>query len=293
MIDNQMTAAALLTASRWIALVMPVLTVAIAQAEENEPTKTQEPKISAREAVRQGNRFLEAGSPTKALIRYEEARGQQPDAYEIAFVEGLAHYDLKEFSQARGAFERATTSENDTLANDANYSLGTCDHVEAFQQEQDPKAAIGLLESALRRYQSVLERDPDHQAARDAIRKAATLRRRLRQQMQEQPQQQDSEQDQEGEQSEQKQDKQQQQDGEQDKDQESSDSQESFDEQQQSEQQEDQEQQRSEVDARQQEASREQAERKLRELMQAIKDRKKMRKPIAQPTPLKPVEKDW
>ena len=222
-----------------------------------------------------------------------------PDSRELAFVEGLARYDLQELDEAREAFGRAAGSRGDALAADAMYSLGTCDHAEALQHQSDPKRAVSLLESAMRRYHSVLANQPDNEYARDANLKAATMWRQLKELMQQQQQQQqseggeqeDSEAQDEGEQQEnedgQKEDQQSQsQDSEKQEDQQQSESD--------GDEQEDQKEQQEQSAAQKEEqVSREQAQRKLREMMQAIRDRKKARREQIKKVPIAPVDKDW
>ena len=47
------------------------------------------------------------------------------------------------------------------------------------------------------------------------------------------------------------------------------------------------------MEQQQEEVSREQAERKLREMMQALRERKERRRHPARLMPVRPVEKDW
>ena len=237
--------------------------------------------LSPRQAVREGNRLLIEGDSAAALEAYQLAEQLEPDAREIAFVKGLAHYELGEFDKAREAFQKAGALADDSLANDASYSSGTCDHLQALQSTDNPELALSLLESAMRRYHDVLAKEPNHEAARDANLKAATMWRRLKGQLQRrQQQQQDSgeeqqECDQEREDRQQRRRESPQQDN-----------------QQQQPQQHDEQQQESKLD-RQERLSREQAERRLREMMQAVRARKKARREEVQKFPASPVDKDW
>ncbi len=258
-------------------------------ADEPEQTEPKFVELDAPQAVREGNSRLTNGQPDKALEAYRYAEELEPDAREIAFVEGLAHYDLKEFDAAREAFRKAALG-NGPLADDALYSLGVSDHAEALANiEGDPKAALGLLESAMRRYHDVLARQPEHAAARDANFKAAHMWRQLKQQLEQQEQQQDQEQEPNDEDAEQQQQDQQQQ-GQDEKDQEQQQSDAS--EEPQDEQQQEQQQQQSQAE-KQEQVSREQAERRLREMMQAVRDRKKRRREHVPNVPIAPVDKYW
>jgi len=225
----------------------------------------------------------------------------------VAFGEGLAHFALKDIEKARTAFGEAALAKDKALVADALYSLATCDHVEALQEGQEPKSAIGKLESAMQQYHEVLSRTARPEAARDANTKAATMWRQLKQQMEQQKQQQQPQSD--GEKNEEEQDQQQNQDSQEEKkDEQQKNEQEQSSEkqqpqdsdqnkQQQAEQNESQEQEQQE--AKQQSAeekeqvSREQAERRLREMMQALNQRKKEKPQQVQRVVPVPVDKDW
>jgi len=282
-----------------ITLVAPLQ----AAADERESTATDLTDLNAHQAVREGNHRLIEGHPTTALEAYQHAEALEPDAREIAFVEGLAHYDLKEFDKAREAFRKAAAFASDSLADDALYSLGTSDHTEALENMDNPELALSLLENAMGRYHEVLGRQPKHTLARDANFKAASVWRELKQQLQQQPPQQQESCDQEQDSSDQEKEDQQPQ---QSKDEEQQDKQQQSQPSEQAEQQEEQEQSESaqqpeEQQQQQQQAqaqdqeqvSREQAQRKLREMMQALRDRKKMRRELVQKMPVTPVDKDW
>lgn len=268
---------------------------ALADDPKPEKTVTKSGTISAHQAVRLGNEQLNAGKPDQALEAYRQAKELEPEAREIGFVEGLAHFDLGAYEPARQAFRKAAGVEHDDLSADALYSLAATDHAEALAaMESAPQEALSQLESAMRRYHEVLNQRPEHRATRDANRRAASMWRRLKQQLQEQKQEnQDQNQDQNNEDQE-KQDQDQNQEGRQEEGEKQ--------EQQEGDQQEQQEQQSESDDqskdqqrqAQQQEqVSREQAERQLREMMQAVRDRKKERRELTRKVRLAPVEKDW
>lgn len=282
-----------------------ILTGTAVLADEPVSALPNLPDLSAREAVREGNRLLGDENPTAALEAYDHAEELRPEAREIAFAKGLAHYERKEFDQAREAFRKAAAWTNDSLADDARYSLGTCDHAEGLDNLNDPQLAMSLLESAMQRYHDVLAGQPEHTATRDANLKAASMWRELKRRLQEQQQQQDQDPNRDSEQNEQDSDEknQQQQQDENEQEQEDQPAQpqepnEQQEEQEQqadsAEQQEEQQEQQQASEAEQQEqASREQAERMLREMMQAQRERKKMRREPVRKIPVVPVDKDW
>ena len=267
-------------------------------------------KLDPYRAVHEGNQRLLNGDAATALDYYDHARKLKPDAREVDFVQGLGHYALEEYEDARQAFQRAAGGLNDSLANDALYSLGTAYHAEALSSKEDPQLALSHLESAMRQYHNVLANDPEHQAAQDANLKAATLWRNIKQVLEQQQQQQsDENQDQENEENEKKEDQEKkdqqpsdenkdpqgqdkQQENQENQDQNESDKQ---DQQQQSSENDKKEQEEKQQQAQakqQEEVSHEQAERKLREMMQALRERKKAKRQT-QRVPIQPVDKDW
>jgi Ca-activated chloride channel family protein len=262
--------------------------------------------LPAYKAVREGNRRLIDGHAASALEAYEYAKGLRPDALEIPFVEGLAHFTRKEYDQARDAFRKAAKAEAGRLAGDALYSIGTTYHAEAFENLQDPKLTIEKLENAMQRYRDVLADQPEHESARDANFKAASMRRQLlqmlEQQQQDQPQDQQCDQENQDQQDRQNQQPQEQNDQEQDQERQSQPSSESEEppEEQSSqspspdeEQEQQEEQPQVSPEEEEQRVSREQAERRLREMMQAIRDRQKLHRKEVQKIPVAPVDKDW
>lgn len=290
-----------------LGLAMIVPAAAQAPPEEAPPSKPIAQSLeglSARAAVRKGNTRLLKGYTVAALEAYAHAEKLRPEAPQIPFAQGLAHLAQKDFDAARDAFRAVAASDHERLANDALYSLGASYHLEAMENSENPEQAIEKLESAMTRYREVLASAPNHAAARESDYKAAAMRRQLKQLLEQQQQQQ--KQDQQGDQEEQEEDQQQsdqeRQDGDQQQDQEqqSSDQQQEEGDQQQEQQSGDESKEESEEEKKQQaqkseeeEISREQAERQLREMMQAIRERQKKRKPNVQKVPLPPVERDW
>lgn len=269
---------------------------------KSEPVAESFDDLSARAAVRKGNaRLLEGDSPS-ALNAYAHAKELRPEAPQIPFVQGLAHLAQRDFDAARDAFRVVAASDNKRLANDALYSLGASYHLEALENSENPEQAIDKLESAMARYREVLAGTPDHAAARESDYKAASMRRQLKQLLEQQQQeQQQQEQNEDGDQEDQDQ-----QPSDQDQQQSSDEQQQSSDEgqqeegdQEQQEQSGDESQEESEEDqqpaqmSEEEEISREQAERRLREMIQAIRERQKKRKNNVQKVPLPPVERDW
>lgn len=268
-----------------------VLLIATSLAWADDPKLTTDaPKgggLSAHQAVRLGNEHLSAGRPDQALKAYRQAKELEPQAREIGFVEGLAHFDLRAYEPARQAFRKAAGVEHDDLSADALYSLAATDHAEALaSMKSAPQEALSQLESAMRRYHEVLNQRPSHRTARVANRRAASMWRKLKQQLQQQEQQNQDQNQNEQDEDQEKQDQQNQEGGQQDQEQNDQQEQQQSESDEQSEDQQEQAQQQEQV-------SREQAERRLREMMQAVRERKKERREQTRKVRLAPVEKDW
>ncbi len=281
-----------------LAGVVTVLIGASVSAQEESPASLTQP-VTAPALVREGNRLLLDGKPSDALAAYDEAEQLQPDAREIAFVQGLGHYELGEFDQARAAFAEAAGTYSDDLADDALYGVGTCDHAEALTSTDDPQLALSKLESAMRTYHDVLARQPEHEFARDANFKAATVWRQIKQQLEQQQQEQkECDNPQEGEEGDEQQENQQspqsnEQDQSEEQEQQQSQQQEEGEQQEQQQASQAQEQGEDEPEKQQERVSREQAERRLREMAQAMRDRQKHRREEVQEVPVSRTEKDW
>lgn len=325
---------AALAMGAWFAVAAALHAQPASEPSADEIARNPAVTVDSRSApalVKEGNALLRNSKAAEALQLYDRARAKQPDSREVAFVEGLGHYQLGDYEKARAAFYEAATAESPSLANDALYSVATCDHAEALAAETDPKLAISKLESAMSTYQDVLARDPRHSAARESNLKAATMWRQIKQQLEQQEKQEcdnpseqqdqdkkDQEQEKESEQEQkqnqqdreqqEQQDQQQQAQSEKNQDKQQESQQQSSDQQEQPQQQQEQDQQSASADeqqtvqeqqqAAQQEmqeerVSREQAQRQLREMVQAMKDRAKQRREPAAPARVKPVDKDW
>lgn len=314
-------------ASRVMALVLVLDAGALfALADDPAPAPPAISVVSAYESVREGNQLLRDGKAEDALKVYDEAAKLAPDAREIPFARGIAQYELGRFDEARQSFQDAALSSNRALAADAAYGIGAAHHAEALAHSDDPKQVLSRLEQAMSQYRALLANQPNHAFAREADSKAARMWKQVKQQLEQQQQQQDDQQqnqNQDQQQSDQQQQQQQQdqQDGENSQDQseqqqqqsqeQNSDEQKSQENQQQAGEQdqksEDQSQQQSsqqekaeeqddeekEQAASEQRTSREQAERRLREMMQELRDRRKAKeRPVERPL-IAPVDKDW
>ncbi len=291
----------------------------VAAKKDATPTSVAPaPKETAPQLVREGNKLLLDDKADLALEKYDLAKTLAPEAREIAFAEGLSHFKLGDYATAREEFSQVAGSAGDALADDALYSKGTCDHAEALASSENPEQAMGKLESAMRTYRDVLGRNPNHQAARDANFKAASMWRQIKKQMEQQKQEQkkdgEGDDDNEKKDDQEKQDQQEQNDEKSDEDQEQSDQQESEDQQKEDQESSESEQDQKEKEQKQEQSksdeqkesdqqqaqqseeeqvSQEQAERKLREMLQELKDRQKARKKPVKRVPPPRGGKDW
>ncbi|MEK6675212.1 MAG: tetratricopeptide repeat protein [Planctomycetota bacterium] len=296
----------------------------LAQDQTQSPAKDKRADPSVHEIMQDANRMLSEGQSLAALEAYHRAEKLLPDAPEIAFGRGLAHYRLKEMEEAREAFRKAATASDPSLSQDAKYSMATCDHAEALQSSADPQGAVTKLESAMQQYHDVLSANPRHEAAIDANLKAAASWRQLKQLLQQQQQQQQQDGDQKDKDQQEKQDQQQQDKQKQDQKKQEGDKQEQSEKEQQESSQEqkdpkssqqeegkeDQEKKQSSAKEEQKEqkpseaqeqqraedkekSSNEQAQRRLREMVQAMQQRKRNRAQQVQPIAPPPTEKDW
>jgi Ca-activated chloride channel family protein len=175
--------------------------------------RAQEPLPS--EVVAEGNRLLEEGKFAEALAAYERAAEARPDAPEVVYNQGVAHYRIGEYEKAADFFRRAMTPGDPALDARSRFNLGNCAYATALQQQLDPQAAIESLEQAIGHYDDALQLTPGDRAARENIERAQRLAEELRelQQQQQQQQQQGDQQNEDQEQQEQpQQDQQQEQD---------------------------------------------------------------------------------
>lgn len=280
-------------------------------ASATEATEQPADNRTARQLVREGNQKLQSGEPETAIDLYDRARRIKPEAAEIAFDQGLAHFRRGDYEKAREAFNEAVHAENAQLADDALYGMAASEHAAALQVPQ-PDQAIPMLEDAMMKYQDVLSHQPGYDAVRDAHFKAVEKWRQLKQlqeQQQQQQQQQQEQDEQDQEDQEEQQDQQpQQQEADQQQESEQQDQQEAQQQNQQQEQQQpDEQQQQQSAEEQQQEQSqeqpadadpapdenKEQARRELRRLMDHMRQRKQNRQePPAPVQPSRP-DKEW
>jgi Ca-activated chloride channel family protein len=308
-----------------VALTMSAWTVARGQelvvpepsaAPVEEAAVTVPAGASAPALVREGNSALLAKDFEAALQRYTQAKTLRPDALELDFNRGLGLFATGKLAEAREAFERAALSPDAALAEGSHYGQAAVDHMEAMSAE-DLKQTVAKLERAMRRYHDILQTNPEHAAAREANRKAATLWRQAREELQKQPPQQDQQgegEDQEEKPEQKPEDQPQQQEGEPQEDskpQEGEPSQEQQEPQkgqqspgeeqqpqdaepQESEAEETEEGEQAEATEQEESASQEQAQRELRRLVDQLRERmKRQRREDPGPSRPAPVEKDW
>lgn len=184
-------------------------------AGSSSPAAADDASSSPAQAVREGNRLLNAGDINAALQQYRRVLDEHPDAREVAFNLGLAQFAAGDYQAARKAFDEASLAEDSELAADALYGLAACDHAEGLSLAgSDPKAALGKTQEALKQYRDVLRQTPGHAGAGESRLKAAALWKQIKEVLEQQPppqQSQDSQQPQDEPDDEQNQNQQQQQ----------------------------------------------------------------------------------
>ena len=148
---------------------------------------------SAAALVERGNEAYNQGDYGRALERYRQAGEREKGSPEVAFNEGAAHYQLKEYKDAAHAFEEAALQAGDKkLAAESLFNLGNT-HFRIGEQEaeqQRVKEAIAALEQSAVHYREALERDPAFSPAGENLELARTNIARLKEELQKQAQQQ-------------------------------------------------------------------------------------------------------
>lgn len=125
--------------------------------------------------VRQGNTALDKGEYDKALEAYRQAEVSKPDAPELAFNEGIAHYRLRDFAKARELFGKALATRDLRLEGKAKFNLGNCKYSEALEKMSNLQEAIDHLRGAIEHYLDSLEIAPEDRDARANIESAQLL----------------------------------------------------------------------------------------------------------------------
>lgn len=272
----------------------------------------------ARTLVLEGNRAFGDGDYQTALAGYNEAEVLLPEAPELSYNKGVAHYKLNELDKARDAFQRALLTRDPALEADIKYNLGNVAHGQALEKLSSLQEAIDLLKQSIGHYRDALELDPEDEDAKTNINMAQLLIKDLldklkKQQEQQQNQQQDQDCDNPQNQDQQNQDQQQQ--NQQNQNQQQDQQQQEQSEQSQSQQQQqqepseqkdeqnqdgqlgsDQEQQPEEQQQRQASEAREMTPEEAARLLQSVRDKeRKRRDELAKRRRAnrRPVLKDW
>jgi Ca-activated chloride channel family protein len=269
--------------------------------------------LAAANWVSRGNQALVEKKYDEALEFFRKAEVDLPDAAEIAYDCGIAHYRKGDFDKAREAFGNALRTRDPKLEAKAKFNLGNCAYSTALQKLTDLPGAIDELRKSINYWRDSLELNPGDDAARQNIETAQLLikdlldKEKKRQEEEQKKQQEQQQQDQKDQkdQEDQKQDQQQQQD------QQKKDEQKNSKDQEQDQQQQQQDQQKQNKDKKdkdkqkkdqpqksgqkkQDQMSREDAERQL----QAIRDKERARRDDRRKQEAlfggrPPVDKDW
>ena len=152
-------------------------------------------------AARDGLAAYRIGDYAAALEAFGTAAQLRPRVSELLYDAGVSAYQLGDYDAARGmlgpAINAATRPE---LAAAGHLALGNIGMREAQQlMQQDPAAAVSVLEEGIGSFEQALRVDPDYGAAAHNLELARVLLDELRQQQQQQqqsPRQDSAEQDQ-------------------------------------------------------------------------------------------------
>ncbi len=165
-------------------LVLLTGSIALAQDED------------ARSMVSRANRLFAEGEFVAALEAYREAEVTLPESPELAYNQGVAHYKLGDYSQARDAFNRALLTRDLGLEAKIKFNLGDVAYASALEKQADLQEAIDLLKTAVGHYRDALELDPEDQDAKANIQMAQLLFKDLLDKLKQQQEQQQQDQDQ-------------------------------------------------------------------------------------------------
>ena len=145
-------------------------------------------------AARDGLAAYRTGDYAAALEAFGTAAQLRPRVSELLYDAGVSAYQLGDYDAARGmlrpAINAATRPE---LAAAGHLALGNVGMREAQQLlQQDPAAAVPVLEEGIASFERALRVDPDYGAAAHNLELARVLLDELRQQQQQQSPRQDS-----------------------------------------------------------------------------------------------------
>ncbi|MFA5069568.1 MAG: tetratricopeptide repeat protein [Candidatus Omnitrophota bacterium] len=117
--------------------------------------------------INRGNSLYAQHDYSKALEEYSKALLSDGASSAANYNAGAASYKLGDYPSAKGYFERAVNSKNNTLAQMAFYNLANAEYCLGMsQQEKDFRVAAGLLEDAARHYEHAIVMDDKDEDAR-------------------------------------------------------------------------------------------------------------------------------
>jgi len=123
--------------------------------------------VSARGAVRVGNRLYEEEKFDEALEEYKKAQGRIPDSEIVNFDVGTALYKKNDYLKSAESFTRSLTTEDRSLEASANYNIGNTKYRQGeFIESTDLEEAIALYREALDYYKRAIELDEKDEDAK-------------------------------------------------------------------------------------------------------------------------------
>ncbi len=143
--------------------------------------------------INAANALLRSQQTSEAIQAFSSIDAPAADQNPLNYNLAVAHYRNGDIDAAKTLFTQAASAADTRLAANSRYNLGNCLYAEALAKaEQDPRAAVTDLQTAIDHYRSALRLDRDNADARANI----ELARHLIQQLQDQQPQDQQPQDQ-------------------------------------------------------------------------------------------------
>ncbi len=110
--------------------------------------------------VAEANKTLAAGHVDDALKTYDAVGEHLPDSPELAYDRGVAYYRKGNRAKATENFEKALTTRDIALEARAKFNLGNCAYADALEKQNDAKAALDKLKTAIAYYKDAIAANP-------------------------------------------------------------------------------------------------------------------------------------
>ena len=142
--------------------------------------------------INAANALLRSQQTSEAIQAFSSIDAPAADQNPLNYNLAVAHYRNGDIDAAKTLFTQAASAADTRLAANSRYNLGNCLYAEALAKaEQDPRAAVTDLQTAIEHYRSALRLDRDNADARANIELARHLIQQLQDQQQQEQQQQE------------------------------------------------------------------------------------------------------